>query len=277
MISLHRVRIWDSRSGRMRSSWTLKPQMMIGSDPKADLKLPQLKAFELRLDFIALSVDRLAEGSRSTLSASGLVEIPPYHLHVRSYPLRGRHLISAVSLGLVLAGIFGLSAWRANSTALPPCEVRQLNSERQEIKRIQSNFRRLLKEGAFPPAQGELLSLKRLNLNLETFQKCQIRKLVSLMEGSLRRERFYGDLKAGQLQSALNLLLEAEGAERDVWERQFLSSLREKYLEAYRTEEEEPLESAERFSEIQELCQKLRGQSFCFRDQVPNTQEKSRP
>jgi len=279
---IHRLQIWDPSSGKMRQRFFFRNQIIIGGDPKSDLKLKDLEGLAAKVDFDLAEMDLLQEGRVVKIVAQEFFTVGPYALlwtPLSSAGVKAWQLTLAGAMALVMVTL--IFAWRFGSA--PVCRDVEFRLSRQQwsghglkgddqklleqVRRSLDSSREALRDRNWVRLKVLLREADR-NLDEQTQrQSCQTDRAFRDLEFKMWRSMFREALQRGDHLEAHQQLDEIL---RSGWKkgtkslkREMLNSARELYLEGYRREDEAPEEGAELMDRSTEICVKL-GFESCF-------------
>jgi hypothetical protein len=281
-LCLHRLQIWDPATGKMRQRFFFRPQIVIGGDPKSDLRLGDLEGIFAKIDFTAGDLDLLREGRSLKILPKEIFTIGPYAvlwmpldagiLNRWKYSLGGTAgLFLAVCLFVFFKGSEAVCTQLEVRLARQQFTDRRLSEEEQrflsEIRMSLESARLAFAEKSWIKLKAEIREMDE-KLDAATQRRdCRTDKAVRDLEFKMRRSLFREHLEHRELAEALPILQEmisttgskgTSGLRRDL-----LRAARELYLEGYRREDESPDEGTEIKDRATEVCTQL-GYESCF-------------
>lgn len=279
---LHRLQVWDPATGRMRQRFFLRSQIIIGGDPKSDLRLAGLDGIFAKIDFSEGDLDLLREGRSLKIMAKEIFTVGPYallwtpidssFLSPWKYSLLGvAGLILAVGLYVLLRGSEPICNQLEVRLARQQWSGRPLEGEEQvllsEVRSAVESARQALTEKNWVKLKSQIRDVdQRLDLSTQR-GACRTDRAVRDLEFKMRRGLFREHLERRELSEALAILQEmisAGGKKGTIGlKRELLKSARELYLEGYRREDESADEGAEIKDRATEICTQL-GYESCF-------------
>lgn len=279
---LHRLQIWDPATGKMRQRLFFRPQIVIGGDPKVDLRLSDLEGIFAKIDFMTGDLDLLREGRSLKILPKEIFTIGPYAvlwmpLNVGTFK---RWRYSLFGLAGLLLSVFLYVLFKGSEAVCNQLEVRlarqQFTDRRlsEEEQRFMSEIRMSVDSARQAFTEKNWIKLKvqirEMDEKLEAStqrRECRTDKAVRDLEFKMRRGLFREHLEQRELSEALAILQEmisstgskgTSGLRRDL-----LRASRELYLEGYRREDESPDEGTEIKDRATEVCTQL-GYESCF-------------
>jgi len=255
--SIYRLKIWEEKRGRVRRILLRKPIVIAGSDRKADVVLKGLPGLALRIDFLHEKIYILGSDSKLDFAPRSIVSYEGHALTWRAIPV-GRLLqtLALGGLGLMLSGFALSSALHKRES----CVFAPSDSSR--------SFEYALKREDFAKAFSEMRSLKEEMKRQADRLGCEGLQSIRQMEEKFAVSRFLVSLQKLSLNENIEAFQSLNGIsqiQRDLLEKRIIERLKERYLEAYRLEDEDDRLAFEMILELQEACRVLKKNSECYR------------
>ena len=280
--AVHRIQIWDPATGKMRQRFLFRHQMIVGGDPKSDLRLDELEGLVAKLDLAERQLDLLQDGRSVAVTPREIFTIGPYALlwtpiefnlfKIKSYKILGALLLMGV---VIFSGwIFGSEPVCSNlevRLATQNWSTRGLTEEEQtlleEIRRGLESARDSFRERSWVRLSSQIRDFENRLDERTQRRECRTDKGFRDLEFKMKRSMFREHLQQQEHNEALkvleDLLQSGESKGLRGLKRELMKSARELFLEGYRKEDESPEEGAELKDRATEICQRI-GYENCF-------------
>jgi len=261
MKAIQLIRIWDSRTAKIRTHFFLRKEILIGADRSSHLRLKDVRGFEAKINFDTQTIRRLDQSDVEKLELGGIFQLGPYALHWRSFKFAEyssrRRLIGMI---LLLTFFLGSLIWLQFRES-PQCPA---------IGKISINFERALREEIYVKARVELNQLKQDYLSLTKSAACaegvEAKKLEARFWTAVLQQSL--DLKDANAvaQNFLELKkLSLKDRREQLLERRVIDLAREVYLDGYRAEDQDFEKGLELMEKAREICRAIHLPPDCFK------------
>lgn len=281
----YRIRVWNPENSSIKTKFTFKSELLVGSDSKSELRFKNLEPLAARLDLLSGEVFYLPEGRLEKIDSTRLFQIGPHFFQYRSYDLtlRRLHWVYGISVLLLLCATY-LSCDRPGDRqdlCLPAIQAlkegraldfRLQDQKSQEFVKEFNPYRQALRtaiqERNFIKARVELESLESILKSYET-KTCPLAPLIQKFSYEFYKPLISFLIKEGDLKAAIDEFRRLEDAssleQTELMKRRLLRLIRKKYLEAYALEDTNAEKAGDLMDLVIEACQSLGEEDRCYR------------